>query len=138
MVAFRPTFAVLAASVLAAISSLSTQVSAWTPISVSRTLDIDGQPFYLPIEPLTSFSGLVSSEILPFTAIVSSSGEITSDTIKDADTAPVRAHLRERLSRPRPLWIPIPYAERTRTGRRGRLHPEEASRFTGLACIASG
>ena len=51
MVAFRPTFAVLAASVLAAISSLSTQVSAWTPISVSRTLDIDGQPFYLPIEP---------------------------------------------------------------------------------------
>ena len=84
MVAFRPTFAVLAASVLAAISSLSTQVSAWTPISVSRTLDIDGQPFYLPIEPLTSFSGLVSSEILPFTAIVSSSGEITSDTIKDA------------------------------------------------------
>ena len=84
MVAFRPTFAVLAASVLAAISSLSTQVSAWTPISVSRTLDIDGQPFYLPIEPLTSFSGLVSSEILPLTAIVSSSGEITSDTIKDA------------------------------------------------------
>ena len=84
MVAFRPTFAVLAASVLAAISSLSTQVSAWTPVSVSRTLDIDGQPFYLPIEPLTSFSGLVSSEILPLTAIVSSSGEITSDTIKDA------------------------------------------------------
>ena len=84
MVAFRPTFAVLAASVLAAISSLSTQVSAWSPITVSRTLDIDGQPFYLPIEPLTSFSGSVSSEVLPFTAIVSSSGEITSDTIKDA------------------------------------------------------
>lgn len=85
MVAFRPAFAVLAATVFAAISSLSGKVAAWSTISVSRTLNIDGQPYYLPVEPIASLSGApVSGEVLPFTTIVTSSGTITSDTIKSA------------------------------------------------------
>lgn len=85
MVEFRSAFAVLAATVFAAISSLSGQAAAWSSISVSRTLNIDGQPYYLPVEPIASLSNApVSGEVLPFTTIVTNSGTITSDTIKSA------------------------------------------------------
>lgn len=63
-------------------------VVAWSPISVSRTLHVDGQPFYLPIEPITTLPGLsVSDEVLPFTTITTNSSQITDDTIKNAITS---------------------------------------------------
>lgn len=63
-------------------------VMAWSPISVSRTLHVDGQPFYLPIEPITTLPGLsVSDVVLPFTTITTNSSQITGETIKNAITS---------------------------------------------------
>ena len=51
-------------------------------ISLSRTVTIDGTPFYLPAEPVATLgSPPTSDEILPFTAITTNATTITGGFI---------------------------------------------------------
>ncbi|THH19825.1 hypothetical protein EW146_g1427 [Bondarzewia mesenterica] len=52
---------------------------AWAPVTVSRTLIIGDNAFYLPDEPVFTLSGLaaVTGEILPFTVFASNGSEFT-------------------------------------------------------------
>lgn len=52
-------------------------------ITVSRTLNIDGEPYYLPHESLTEFSGkLGPAEVLPLSVISTNATKITGDVLK--------------------------------------------------------
>lgn len=84
MVALRPIFYLLAAGVFAAFASFGGVANAWSSVAISRTLSIDGTPFYLPSESTAPFKGSLSTEALPITVIVTSDSKITSETIKSA------------------------------------------------------
>lgn len=84
MVALRPVFSLLAASVFAAISTFGGVANAWPSVAISRTLSIDGTPFYIPPESIAPFKGSFSAEVLPITVIVTKDSKITSESIKSA------------------------------------------------------
>lgn len=57
--------------------------SAIAAVTVSRTLDIDGQAYYLPREPIVQFpNALDASEILPLTVISTNASGITGDALE--------------------------------------------------------
>ncbi|THG95131.1 hypothetical protein EW145_g8017, partial [Phellinidium pouzarii] len=73
----------LAAACIAVGALLSHQrTTVQAKVSISRTVDIDGQPYYLPSEVYASFPETISDEVLPLSVITTNVSTITDALVE--------------------------------------------------------